>query len=181
MSTVRAYKRSPALTNSRWYKGMLASQIASPADNNGAFDLTIAKLRRGTEPPPHVHSRDDELFYILSGEITFYVDGEVFTTRGGECMFLPRQKPHGWRITSEEVHCILLVTPGGFNDAINKMSVPAKRMDVPSDAESVTYANAELTQTIQVFEQYGIRFLTPDEIRAHMPEYLDSETRRRLR
>src|SRR6516164_787502 len=62
MNPVKAYKRSPALTNSTWYKGMLVSEMAGTADNNGAFDLNIFKVRPGTEPPPHVHSREDEFF-----------------------------------------------------------------------------------------------------------------------
>ena len=45
MSTPRAYKRSPALTNSTWYKGMLHSQMAGTADNDGAFDLVLSKMR----------------------------------------------------------------------------------------------------------------------------------------
>jgi mannose-6-phosphate isomerase-like protein (cupin superfamily) len=93
LRTPRAYKRSPALTNSTWYKGNLVSQMAGPADNNGAFDLIIVKMRRGNEPPPHVHSREDEFFYVLSGEMKVYVDGEVFSVTAGECMFLPRRKP----------------------------------------------------------------------------------------
>jgi hypothetical protein len=35
----------------------------------------------------------------------------------------------------------------------------------------MTYANADLTHTIEVFEQYGIRFLMAQEIRATMPAY----------
>src|SRR5262245_6829105 len=122
-------------------------------------------MRRGTEPPPHIHSREDEFFYLLSGEIRFYVDGEVFSVTAGECMFLARQKPHAFLVKSEEVHAILLIAPGGFLDAINKMNAPAERMEVPTDIDTVTYANANLTDTIKVFEQYGIRFLTADEIR----------------
>jgi quercetin dioxygenase-like cupin family protein len=171
MSTLRAYKRSPALTNSTWYKDILVSQMAGAADNNGAFDLVVSKMRRGTEPPPHVHSREDEFFYVLSGEMRFYVDGEVFTVTAGECMFLPRRKPHAFLITSEEAHMILLVVPGGFLDAINKMNAPAERMEVPTDVDTVTYANADLTETFKVFEQHGIRFLTAEEIRTEMPQY----------
>src|SRR6516165_1816260 len=171
MSTPRAYKRSPALTNSTWYKGILVSQMAGTADNNGAFDLVINKMRRGTEPPPHVRSRDDEFFYVLSGEIRAYVDGEVSVVTAGECMFLPRRRPHAFLITSEEAHVILLVVPGGFLDAINKMNAPAERMEVPTDVDTVTYANADLTETIKVFEQRGIRFLTPEEISTEMPQY----------
>jgi mannose-6-phosphate isomerase-like protein (cupin superfamily) len=86
--------------------------MAGTADNNGAFDLILVKMKRGNEPPPHVHSREDEFFYVLSGEISVYIDGEVFTVTARECMFLPRRKPHAFRVTSEEVHNICLVVPG---------------------------------------------------------------------
>src|SRR6266700_7807223 len=114
LSPMRPYKRSPELSNSTWYKGILVSQMAGTADNNGAFDLIITKARRGTEPPPHVHSRDDEFFYLFSGEMRAYVDGEVIHVTAGECLFLPRRIPHAWLIASEEIHMILLVAPGGF-------------------------------------------------------------------
>jgi mannose-6-phosphate isomerase-like protein (cupin superfamily) len=85
VNTPRAYKRSPALSNSTWYKGILASQMAAPA-----------KIKRGTEPPPHVHSREDEFLYLFSGEIKVYVDGKVFTAKDGECEFFLAEVPmHG--------------------------------------------------------------------------------------
>jgi quercetin dioxygenase-like cupin family protein len=166
-----AYKRSPGLENSVWYMGNLVSQMAGPGDNGRAFDLIIFKMRRGNEPPPHVHSREDEFFYLLAGEMKVYVEGKVFVVTAGECMFLPLGKPHAFLLTSEELHNIALITPGGFLDAVNKMNAPAERMEVPTDDDTMTYANADLTDTIKVFEQYGVRFLTADEIRAEMPEY----------
>ena len=171
LSTLRAYKRSPALSNSTWYKGVLVSEMAGSVDNDGAFNLAIAKMRRGSEPPPHVHSREHEFFYLLSGEMKFFVGGEVFTVTAGECMLLPCHVPHGFLVTSEEAHQMLLAAPGGFLDAINRMNVPAERMEVPTEADAVTYAEADLTETISVFEQYGIRFLTVDEIHTEMPQY----------
>ena len=167
----RAYKRSPALANSTWYKGILVSEMAGTADNDGAFDLLISKVRRGTEPPPHLHTREDEVFYILSGEMNFHVDGEVFTVTSGECMFLPRGVPHAFLLTSEDVHAITLLTPGGFLDALNRMNAAATRMDVPTEVDLVTYANVDLKETLNIFEQYGVRLLAPDEIRTLMPTY----------
>src|SRR5262245_1475935 len=100
----RAYKRSPALNNTTWYKGILMSQMAATADNNGTFDIAVGKMRRGTEPPPHVHSREDEVFYMLSGELNVYVDGKVLNITPGESVFLPRFKPHAFLAVSEEIH-----------------------------------------------------------------------------
>ena len=171
MSTLRAYKRSPALTNSTWYKGILVSQMAGSADTNRAFDLVISKMRRGTEPPPHVHSREDEFFYVLSGEMRVYADGAVFSATAGECVFLPRRTPHAWLVTPQEIHVLALIVPAGFFDAGTRMNAPAGRMEVPTEGETVTYANADLTETIREFAQHGVRFLTPDEIRTEMPRY----------
>lgn len=171
LSTVKAYKRSPALANSTWYKGILVSQIAGVADNNGAFDIMVAKMKRGTEPPPHVHSREDEIFYVLEGEMKVYVDGEVFPVTAGDFMFLPRQKPHAFLVESEQIHVVAFLTPGGFTDAVNKMNVPAERMEIPADKDVVTYANADLTETMKIFEKYEVRMLTPDEVRTVMPLY----------
>ena len=170
-SAVKAYKRSPALPNSTWYKGILISQMAGPADNNGAFDIIVAKTKRGTEPPPHVHTREDEVFYLLEGEMTVYVDGEVFSVTAGEFVFLPRQKPHAFLIESEQTHLIAIITPGGFVDAVNKMNAPAERMEFPSDKDVVTYATADLTETMEIFEKHEVRLLTPDEVRTVMPQY----------
>jgi len=44
-------------------------------------------------------------------------------------------------------------------------------MEVPNDADVIRYATADLTETIKVFDQYGIRLLTENEIRTQLPEY----------
>jgi quercetin dioxygenase-like cupin family protein len=145
--------------------------MAGTADNNGAFDTIISRIRPGTEPPPHVHSREDEFFYILSGEMRVYAEGDVFQVMAGECVYLPRRKPHAFMITCNEAHIIATITPGGFFEAISKLNAPAERMEVPTDGDIVTYATADLTNTMKVFEEYGIRLLSSDEIQTEMPQY----------
>ena len=86
---VKAFKRSTSLERSKWYMGMLLTNLTETPDTNGAFSLFEATLVPGTEPPPHVHSREDELFYVLEGEFDVYVGEEVFNGKIGECIFLP--------------------------------------------------------------------------------------------
>ncbi len=168
---LKAYKRAPALENSSWYKGILLSRLAEPADNDGAFDLVVSAMREGTEPPPHVHSREDELFYVLSGELQAYVGGEVFTLAAGECIFLPRGIPHALIVASEEARMIALITPGGYVDAYNTMNTPAQRLEMPTDPDAVAHRKADVGEANKVFNQYGVRLLTPDEILTLMPRY----------
>ena len=170
LTAPNAYKRSTSLDNSSWYKGILITQLAGETDTGGAFDFLVAKMRKGTEPPPHIHARDDEFFYVLTGRIRFYTEGQVFEVGSGECMFLPKGKPHAFLVQSNEVHSITLITPGGFFNAVNKMNEPAQKMEIPSD-DVLTYANMDLTKTMEIFEKYSVHLLSPEEIAEQMPEF----------
>jgi quercetin dioxygenase-like cupin family protein len=147
----------------------LISQLAGNSDTDGAFDLVESRMKKGTEPPPHIHEREDELFYILSGEIKVFADGQVFSVGAGESVFLPKNVPHAYLIQSDVCRVLALMTPGGFLNAINKMNAPARTMDIPSDME--TYATADLIATMAVFIKYGVRILSPDEIAKELPAY----------
>src|SRR5262250_1870115 len=68
-SQLKAYKRATSLETSRWYMASLTTDLADKKDTNGAFYLVEATLAPGNEPPPHEHSREDELFYVLEGEL----------------------------------------------------------------------------------------------------------------
>ena len=170
LTAPKAYKRSTSLENSTWYKGILATQLAGEADTGGAFDFVVSKMRKGTEPPPHVHAREDEFFYILSGSIRSYTGGQVFEVAAGESMFLPKGKPHAFLVQSDEVHVITVITPAGFFNAVNKMNEPAQKMAIPPD-DVLTYANMDLTKTMEIFEKYGVHILSPEEFVEQMPEF----------
>ena len=90
----KAFKRSPSLEISTWYKGILITQLAGEVDTGGAFDLVVSKMRKGTEPPPHVHSREHEFFYVLAGKLKVYVEGAILQAEAGDCEFIPKGNPH---------------------------------------------------------------------------------------
>ena len=121
----KAYKSVPSVNNSKWYKEILNSQLA------GAFDFSVAKMRKGTEPPPHVHTRDDEFLYIHSGSMHVYAEGQQFDVGSGESMFLPKGKPHAFLIQSEIIEMTTLTRPVGFMGAVNEMNEPTQAMTLP--------------------------------------------------
>jgi len=63
--------------------GILTTNLAEEKDTGGAFCLVEAILAPGNEPPPHVHSREDETFYVLEGEFDVYVGEEAFKVERG--------------------------------------------------------------------------------------------------
>src|SRR5262245_8464996 len=168
-SPLKAFKRAPSLTLSKWYMGIVTTNLAEAKDTNGAYFLVESTLVPGTEPPPHVHSREDELFYVLEGEFDMYVGREVFKVQTGECIFLPRFKPHAFVIRSAQLRVLILFAPGGVEEAFRGMSVPAKNLEPPTG--TLIYSEADLEQTMQRFSDYGVRFLAPEEVAEQMPLY----------
>ena len=164
-----AFKRGTSLELSKWYMGTLLTNLAETPDTNGAFSLFEATLVPGTEPPPHVHSREDELFYVLEGEFDVYVGKEVFNGKTGECIFLPRFTPHAFVVRSPRLRLLILFTPAGVEEAFRSMSFPAQKLAPPTEA--LTYSEADMEQTVQRFSASGVRMLAPDEVAHEMPLY----------
>src|ERR1700746_2714878 len=141
-SPLKAFKRGTSLELSKWYMGMLLTNLAQTPDTNGTYSLFEATLVPGTEPPPHVHSREDELFYVLEGEFDVYVGKEVFNGKTGECIFLTRFKPHAFIARSPRLRLLILFAPAGVEEAFRSMSSPAQNLAPPTGA--LTYSEADM-------------------------------------
>jgi len=66
--------------------------------------------RKGEEPPDHSHPTEDEIFYVLNGELTFRCGGEFFDVSDGGFIYLPQGIEHGYTIRSEEPVRLIVVT-----------------------------------------------------------------------
>src|SRR5215469_4729346 len=72
-----------SLEHSVWYSGWLVTFLATGQDTLGQFALQEQVGRKGNVPPPHIHHREDETFYVLEGEMTFSIgDRTVKATPG---------------------------------------------------------------------------------------------------
>jgi len=66
----------------------------------------------GTKSTFHLHHGSDEVAYVLSGEVTFKIGGEITVGGPGTCAFMPRGVPHAWKNTGAETGRVLfLYTP----------------------------------------------------------------------
>jgi len=72
--------------------------------------FTEYTTRKGEEPPDHTHPTEDEIFYVLSGELTFRCGGQSFDVSTGGFIFLPQGVEHGYTIRSDEPVRLLVVT-----------------------------------------------------------------------
>jgi quercetin dioxygenase-like cupin family protein len=83
-------------------------------ERQAAFDLSVAVLHAGCEPPLHVHQREDEWFYVLEGAITAFVGEDEFALAAGDLVFLPRGVPHTYAVDTGVARLLVVNSPGGF-------------------------------------------------------------------
>jgi len=63
--------------------------------------FTEYTTRKGEEPPDHTHPTEDEIFYVLEGELMFRCGGETFDVGAGGLIYLPQGIEHGYTIRSD--------------------------------------------------------------------------------
>lgn len=146
------------LERSYWYGANLATIFTRASETNGAFSVIKTLLRKGFEPPLHVHSREEESNYILEGEIVYEAGGDFMYAKPGDYVYLPRQVPHTFKLVSETASTLLVITPGGFEEMFIECGRPALKLELPPLADKPPTAFFE--KIIKVNEALGVTIFT---------------------
>ncbi|HJZ37665.1 MAG TPA: quercetin 2,3-dioxygenase [Solirubrobacterales bacterium] len=117
-----------------WFLGVLATIKASAETTGGAVAVIEHLAPRGTGSPLHVHSCEDEWFYVIEGELTIWVDGETIVAPAGSFVFGPKGIPHTFIVSSEEARFLLVTEPAGFERFMRAAGEPAARLEIPPPA-----------------------------------------------
>jgi quercetin dioxygenase-like cupin family protein len=86
-------------------------------DFGGAFTIVEVGLPPGEMIPPHTHTREDECNFMLEGELTFYIGGEIVVAQAGSFVLKPRGVYHAFCNTGTGPNRHLeMHTPGEFEN-----------------------------------------------------------------
>lgn len=108
-----------------WFAGGgIFTMKASAADTDGALFLFEDEMVRGKTTPLHLHPNEDEVFWLIDGEVLVHVDGEEHLVGQGGFAFLPRGVPHAFLVTSETARMIAFQTPGTGEAFYNALTEP---------------------------------------------------------
>src|SRR5213079_1739227 len=99
--------------------------LATGAETNGKYALWEAIVPPGGGPPPHVHSREEEGFYILEGEITFLVGDKHLVAKAGTFANMPVGTLHAFKNESDRpARMLISVAPAGLERMFFEFGVP---------------------------------------------------------
>lgn len=138
--------------------GDLYRFLATGADTNGQYALWEALVPPGGGPPPHVHSREEEGFYVLEGEIVFTVGENRHVATAGTFASMPVGTPHSFRNeSSRPARMLITVAPAGLEQMFFKVGqpVPAGATTAPPPTKN------EIEKLLTVAPQYGIEIKLP--------------------
>lgn len=113
----------------------------------GAF---ISMDPAGSGPPRHIHHDADESFFVLSGEVEFWVGGETIFAQAGSMMTVPRGTEHCFRVIgADPARMLTVMTPGGFESFF--LEVAKENLILPQDMPRIA----------EIGERYHLTFTGP--------------------
>ena len=145
-----------------WFLGSLVTVKAATETTGGAVAVLEHLAPRGAGSPMHVHRREDEWFYVLEGELTFWVGGTVTVAPAGAFVYGPRAIPHTFVVSSEQARFLLVTEPAGFEQFVRAIAEPAERLAVPPAATEPP----DVARLAAVAAEHGIEILGPPGIPA---------------
>lgn len=119
------------LERSYYYGHNLFTFLATSEETQGAFCMMKVLVRKGLEPPRHVHSREEETSFIISGEVVYEVGDQRFYAKAGDYVHLPRLIPHTFKLVSDTATMLHVITPGGLEQMFIQCGRPAESMELP--------------------------------------------------
>ncbi len=95
------------------FMGQVSLVRARGDQTDGLLSLTETRTPAGSGPPPHVHEREDEMFFVMEGEYSVTIGDETSTAAPGTFVFAPRGIAHSYVANAPSRH-LTIVSPPGF-------------------------------------------------------------------
>lgn len=107
-----------------------------------AGGLTVIESRTTGGAPLHVHTREDEYFYVVEGTLSVRLGEDRFRAGPRSFVFLPRNVPHEWDVIGEEATLVMMTTPASLEEFLGEYHAAGSR-----------------EQRDEIAANYGITFL----------------------
>lgn len=125
--------------------------LVSGEQTEGRFAVIEVHETRGAEPPRHLHTREDEVIYVLEGHVSFERNGELLDGPSGMWLFLPRGSEHAVTVLSNEARLLVVLSPAGLEQSLPELARLASPLPDPLMIERL----------VAVAARYGVSITGP--------------------
>jgi quercetin dioxygenase-like cupin family protein len=143
-----------------WGPGDLYTMLVTGEESNNALFQFEAVVPKGGGPPPHIHSKEDETFYVVSGELEMLLGDKNYTAKAGDFVYIPRGTVHQFKNVGGDTAVQFVTFVGaGMENFFKEVFPEAKDRNVqppPVTDELIRRMN-------EAAPKYGIKFVPPPE------------------
>lgn len=140
---------------SLWVLGVLVTLKVLANETGGTYALWEDLVYPGDGPPPHIHTQEDETWYMLEGELMWIVAGKEYHAKRGSFIHLPRFVQHGFvNRFDKPARMVLTYTPGGFEKWFIENGKPVT--DLKGSPPEPTEEETE--KALRLGREYGVIF-----------------------
>ena len=140
-----------------WHLGALLTFKALGAESNGVFWALEGLADRQMAVPLHAHSREDEIWFVLDGEIAFTMGEETQLVGAGAFVYVPRNTPHTFQIKSERARWFGIGIGGQLDQWFFETGEPAQTLTLPP----LPTQPPDINMIITSLKAYGTETLGP--------------------
>jgi quercetin dioxygenase-like cupin family protein len=97
-----------------WLDGGTLAILLDGKATNGQLMVGRFDVQEGEAPPYHKHTHEDEVFMLIEGTALVWCDDQEMELSEGGIVYLPKDVPHGYRITSKRADLLMINTPAGI-------------------------------------------------------------------
>lgn len=155
--TPQPFKLDPPQGRALWHLGALLNFKALGAETGGAFWALEGLADSHMAVPLHAHRHEDELWYILEGEIAFTIGDKTLTGGSGTVAYIPKNVPHTFQVISPTARWFGLGTPAGLDQWFFETGEPAQAMTLPPPPAGPP----DVAAIVATLQTYGTETLGP--------------------
>lgn len=126
--------------------------LATGESTDGGYFLVEATVPPGGGPPSHVQTREEEAFYILEGELTFYGLDREITAGPGTYLNVPKGAKHRFRNNADRAaRMLFFFCPAGIEGLFDELASLRPPTGGAEDA---------LAALNRLGDKYGVRYFS---------------------
>jgi quercetin dioxygenase-like cupin family protein len=126
-------------------------KLKSSHSPNSMAVVTV-EVPPGSLVPPHIHTQEEESYYMLDGSMVLQMGSEEFTIEPNDFVHIPPGTIHGYRNDSDRpIHFLAWAVGGAIDDFFIEMG--EKIREIPNDFPKMP----------EILDKYGIQMATPTE------------------
>lgn len=140
-----------------WFLGTLMTVKAGGDVTGGNLSVIEATMPPGFGPPLHRHDVEDELFFVIEGEMTFWCAGQQATHGAGATVWLPKGLPHRFQVgDAGPARMLQISTPAQFEDFARAVGEPAAAPVLPQPSAP------DIDALVRISADFQIEIMPPE-------------------